>query len=65
MFINTTQDHVLTFRKSKNGVTTKKLSVKYKGVSIWDNLLKSIKEIKTLNLFSKKIKTHFLHKQEN
>ena len=42
-----------------------KHSVKYKGVSIWNNLPKSIKEIKTFSLSGKKIKTYFLHKQEN
>ena len=30
-----------------------------------NNLPKSIKEIKAFNLLRKKIKTHFLHKQEN
>ena len=42
-----------------------KHSVKYKGVSIQNNLPKSIKEIKTFSLSGKKIKTHFLPKQEN
>ena len=42
-----------------------KHSIKYKGVSIWNNWPKSIKEIKAFNLLRKKVKTHFLHKQEN
>ena len=36
-----------------------KHSLKYIGVSIWNNLTKSIKEIKTFNLFRKTIKTNF------
>ena len=42
-----------------------KHSIKYKRVWIRNNLPKSIKEIKAFNLLRKKIKTHFLHKQEN
>ena len=36
-----------------------KHSLKYKGVSIWNNLPKSIKEIKTFNLFRKTLKRFF------
>ena len=39
-----------------------KHSVKYKGILVWNNLTKSITDIKSFSLFRKKIKTHFLLK---
>lgn len=41
-----------------------KHSVKYKGVSIWNNLTKSIEEIKTFILFRKQLKVIFSHTRE-
>ena len=60
-----TTEIILHVHKIQARTKYQKHSVKYRGVSIWNNLPKSMKEIKTFNLFRKKIKTHFLHKQEN
>ena len=45
-FINTTQDHAsYNVHKIQAWTNYQKHSVKYKGVSIWNNLTKSVKEI--------------------
>ena len=54
-----TKDHPLTFTKSKHE-NYQKHSIKYKGVLIWNKLPNL-----TFNSFRKKLRTHFLHKQEN
>ena len=58
-FINTTQDHAsYNVHKIQAWTNYQKHSVNYKGVSIWNNLAKSVKEIKTFSLFRKtKIKS--------
>ena len=53
--------------KTQTRTNYQKHSVKYKGNLIWDNLPKSFKEIRTIGLFKKTVKTHFLlqQKEEN
>ena len=47
-------------QKTQARTNYQKHSIKHKGISVWNNLTKSIKEVKSFNLFSKKIKTCFL-----
>ena len=53
--------------KTQTRTNYKKHSVKYKGNLIWNNLPKYFKEIRTIGLFKKTVKTHFLlqQKEEN
>ena len=46
--------------KTQARTNYQKHSIKHKGISVWNNLTKSIKEVKSFNLFRKKIKIYFL-----